>query len=160
MNKTVRRGALSGVVILVPLMIFALLAMLLITMGISVYSGVINGSEENYSRRTAVSYISNRVRRADRAGSVTLGEYGGSDALLIGNEYNDTAYVTIIYYYNGYIRELFCKADAEIDVNGGASLMPAKEFSISTGDGFVTITVMDEYGSVNSCVIALKGVPQ
>ena len=160
MNKARIRSALSGAAVLLPLLIFALLAMLLITMGISVYNGVIKGSEENYSRRTAVSYISNRVRRADRAGSVTVGEFGGGDALLIASEYNGTAYVTIIYYYDGFIRELFCKADSEIDVNGGASLMSAKEFSIDSGNGFVTIMVTDEYGSVNSSVIALKGVSQ
>ena len=160
MNSKFRKGTLSGVAILIPLLIFALLAMLLTTMGISVYRAVIDNSEQNYSRRMAVSYISNRVRRANRAGEVAVGTYGDGDALLLGSEYGGVDYVTKIYYYDGSIRELFCKADAEIDVNAGTALIAAKGFSVSTGDGFITVTVTDEYGSVNNTVIALKGVSE
>jgi len=159
MNKT-GRSTLSGVAVLIPLLIFALLSMLLTAMGISVYKGVVVGSEQNYGKRMAVSYITNRVRRADRAGKVAVGKFGGSDALFLSREYSGTEYVTKIYYYDGSVCELFSPADAEIDANAGTALIPAQAFSIATGSGFITVTVTDEYGSINTAVVALKGVSE
>ncbi len=154
------RKALSAAAVLFTLLLFALLAMLLTTMGVSVYKGVVGGSERNYEKRMTVSYISNRVRRADRAGSVRVGKFGGSDALLLDSEYNGVQYVTKIYYYEGFICELFCPADYEVDAKGGTALIPAQRFSVSPGDGFVTVTVANEFDDVSSAVIALKGVSE
>ncbi len=157
MNKTGRK-VLLGAAVLFTLLLFSLLAMLLTTMGISVYKGVVNGSEHNYEKRMAVSYISNRVRRADRAGAVSVGEFAGSDALLLGSEYNGVQYVTKIFYYDGSICELFSRADYDVEAGGGTALLPVQSFSVSQGDGFITVTVTDESGDVSNTVIALKGV--
>ena len=159
LNKT-NRNVLSEAAVLFTLLLFALLAMLLTTMGISVYKGVVSGSEQNYNKRIAVSYVSNRVRRADRAGAVTVGKFGTGDALFLSSEYGGAKYVTRIYFYNGSICELFCRADAEIGENAGTALIPAKAFSIVTGGGFITVAVTDESGGVSSAVIALKGVSE
>ncbi len=158
--KKAGKNMLSGVAVLIPLLIFALLAMLLTAMGISVYESVVSGSNQNYSRRMAVSYIMNRVRRADRAGKVTVGKFGESEALLLSNTFNDKEYVTKIYFYDGSICELFCPADAEIGENAGTALVPAKAFSITGDSGFITVTVTDESGSANTALIALKGMSE
>ena len=159
LNKTGRK-VFSTAAVLFTLLLFALLAMLLTTLGISVYKGVVGNSEQNYNKRMAVSYVCNRVRRADRAGAVTIGEFAGGDALLLGSEDNGVEYVTKIYFYNGSVCELFCRADSDVDAGAGTALIPAQGLLLSRGNGFVTVTVTDEFGGVSSSVIALKEVAE
>ena len=61
--------------------LFFFLAMALTLLSSGVYRSVAAASEENYTLRTALSYLTNQVRAGDAQGALSLTSFGGRDAL-------------------------------------------------------------------------------
>lgn len=80
------------------------------------YQRLTQRDQEAYAQRTAAQYLATRIRQADTAAGITVEPFGsdGPDALLLHEQVEGTTYVTRVYCYEGYLRELFSAADAEL----------------------------------------------
>lgn len=98
--------------------LFALSAMALIITGSGIYQNTVNNMKSNYETRTSSSYVTEKVRQGNGFEEV---EIAGTDALAVKKEVAGTSYITYLYSYDGYLRELFISADKEFT----DSLLPA-----------------------------------
>jgi hypothetical protein len=97
---------------------FAVSMLIVLTIGVRAYQGVRDSVENNYSQDTCVSYITTKIRHADETGgSVYLGDYCGIPALFTAENFDDTAYLTAIYFYDGYVKEFSALAELFTDTN-------------------------------------------
>ncbi|MGI6028450.1 MAG: DUF4860 domain-containing protein [Candidatus Heteroscillospira sp.] len=112
--------------------VFLLLSLSLALMAGNVYQRVAADSDMNYARRTGLSYISNQLRRADIPGGVSLGSFGGGDAIIIRTEPD---YVTYIYCSGGFLRELYTDPADGLEPEDGTELLPAASLSAEYKDG-------------------------
>ena len=106
--------------------------------GATVYQRINSVLTEEYGVPTGLSYIQTRVRSADTKGGVRVGSFDGLSALVCPQTVDGQQYVTIIYCYDGSLRELFCQADADFTADGGETLMDMDSLTFSdVGDGLI-----------------------
>ena len=72
MNALKRGRTWQVLLSLVLLCFFAASALMVVIFGARVYRGTVAGSAENFSRRTAVSYLAEKIRQADQQSAVSI----------------------------------------------------------------------------------------
>lgn len=114
-----RRHSMTDLVFTLTLFcVFAASALIVVVIGANVYRSTVAGMDENFSTRTAVAYISEKVRENDRfdtQSSVELTTFGSADALALRRTQGEAVYYTYIYYYDGALRELMTSGEYRSD---------------------------------------------
>ena len=123
---------------LLTLAIFALCILLVLLTGAKGYGKLVNRGEETFSNRTAAQYLTMRVRQAE---AVAVEDFDGCEALLFREWIDGEAYVTYVYCYDGYLRELFCAEDALLDAHSGEKILPAEEFFCTLTESLLTVRI-------------------
>ncbi len=129
MLKDNKRHTIDVLFVITLFAVFAMSIMTLTGIGASVYKKIETSMSENYDSRTAFSYISNRLRQSDTNGNISLGTYGGTDAVIITEEINNVTYCTYLYCYDGHLKELFTRAGQEFDLGFGTDILELDAFS-------------------------------
>lgn len=108
MNRYVRKN--HSIDMLFSLLLFGMYVLFLLLMllfGARAYQVAVKGTDENYSLRTAESYITVKIRQHDNDRDVFLSELDGREALCMADEIDGETYLTYIYLYEGKLKELF-----------------------------------------------------
>lgn len=130
--------------------LFAVLAMGLALLSSGVYRTAAAQSDVNFTRRTALSYLVNQVRRADEAGCVGVGTFGDSDALVLTEHIEGADYLTYLYCYDGALRELYQEAGTGLLPRDGAPMLELEGLDIHGEDGLLTLTVTAPGGEAST----------
>lgn len=126
-----RRHSFDTVIGLFLVCLFAASLFFVLSIGVGIYSDIESVMAEQFSTRTASAYVVSRVRQADRIGGIELGTLGDTDALILYEDLGDEQYLTYIYYYDGYIMELYCDALAELSPADGERVLKTDSLSFS-----------------------------
>lgn len=108
--------------------VFAVSALVVVTIGADVYKHTMQDMSRNYTSRTATAYVTEKVRQADRmlengSPAVRLTELSGQPALALKNEQDGELFCTLLYYHNGYLKELYMRDGANL----GGDMLAAGE---------------------------------
>ena len=137
--------------------LFFFLAMALTLLSSGVYRSVAAAAEDNYTLRTALSYLTNQVRAGDAQGALSLTSFGGGDALQRTETDSDGfSYVTRLYVYDGWLRELYTPADLELAPEDGTPVMELSGLEIQSESGVLIFTVMDSDGLTAQVSVAAR----
>lgn len=121
--------------------VFALLSLFLVLTGAQVYRGAVRDAEANAEARASLSYVANKVRACDAVGGVVLDQRGGVDMLVLRETASDgAAFETLIYFYEGELRERFQAEGDGFDPAGGESLVELERFSVDEEDGMLVVS--------------------
>ena len=127
---------------------FAVSVLMVLMMGASSYRSVTDAMDENYEDRTGAGYIAEKIRHFDSRGGIAAGQFDGNDALLLTQDIDGTDYITYIYYYDGYIRELLTENGSEMTAEAGEKVMEASGFAVEPAEsGMFKITCTMNDGS-------------
>ena len=141
-----RKNSGADIAVLLLFASFMIFACVVTLLGITIYSGVSDRTSENYTARTALGYVTNQVRRAE---SIRIVPFGDKDALEITETAADTEYITLIYTYGGWLRELYVERGTVLEPDVGVELVEVSAFNIRvSGDsgGLFNISVSDKNG--------------
>ena len=156
MKNNRRAHSIDTVFVLALFCVFAASVLLTLIFGTRAYSSVKTSSDEAYYRRTALSYITEKLRQNDISGGVSLGEFGGSPALILHNTYDEIEYETYIYTYGGKVCELFCEADLDLTPEAGNAIIEGRALSFeSVGGSLIKITYTDPEGLTGETLVYL-----
>lgn len=131
----------SKITDLLALTVFAVFAVCVLTVllyGADVYQKLVQRGEENFRLRTATQYVSTRVRQADE---ITVEDFEGCRALATYEKIDGAVYVTRVYCYDGFLRELFCAENAALSPEDGEKIIPAETMKICVENGLLTATI-------------------
>lgn len=144
----------AAVIVLCFLFFFCSAGMVLLSG--TVYAHTIRTSEENFTRRTTMSYLANQIRLQGLGESVrVLGDFHGTNALVLTERVGDFAYETHLYCYDGYLRELYAEQGTDLRPDSGTELLPLRSFSIELiADGLLLLSIEDEQGLRHTLKIA------
>lgn len=141
--------------------VFAVSALIVVVIGANVYRSTVAGMSENYSTRTAVAYVGEKVRENDRAESIQLGVLPGDgsvSALSLTRRGQVKDLRIFIYYYEGALREL-ATTDAyadSLDPAAGQVVAELKGASFEAlENGLFRFTATGENGS-EELIFALR----
>jgi len=144
--------------LLTGLYILSAVTVLLLTAG--VYSGGRTRSQAQYESFTALSYLTERVRRNDREEGLCLGKIGEQDAIIFTIHTETGSYDTYLYCYEGHLRELMVKKELTPEPNMGRKLLPLASFTPEmSADGLLLLrcTATDGVEAVQYVALRSQG---
>ena len=133
--------------------LFAVLAVGLAILSSGVYRSAA-ASDQNSARRTALSYLVNQVRRADRAGGVAVGTFGDGDAVALTETVEGDDYVTILYCLDGQLMELYTEAGSGLTPADGLAVLALSALTVETDGERITFTVTASDGTVSTASVS------
>jgi hypothetical protein len=122
--------------------IFAMSVLTVLMLGAGVYRNIIETSQENYEARIGMSYIWSKVKNKDDGGEIRIGEFHGRPTLYFEDIYGGKLYHTLIYSYDGWLRELFFEDGIDFLPGDGNPIIRIDAFNLEQQtDGSVSVTV-------------------
>ena len=121
-----------------------------VTLGSGVYRDTVAASEENDVRRTALSYLVNQVRRAQR---VEVGSFVSVPALDLADQ-DAPEYHTVLYVYEGQLESSMQKRAAASRRRTGIPILPLEGMELTLEEELLTIAVTAEAGGTSSVSIS------
>lgn len=117
--------------------VFTISALVLVTIGASVYKSTVNSMHSNYEVRTSTSYITEKIRQNNITNSdgsrICAVELNGEEALCLPKQINGSTYYTYLYCHDGYLKELFTGDSTSLGSNilsAGQNIMEASSIHI------------------------------
>lgn len=111
--------------------VFGATMLLSLATGAMVYRRVADRVELSSEDRVGLTYITAKIHSYDASGCVEVGQFDGLDALYLYTDVDGSGYVTILYVYDGWLRELYCERDLEFDPADGETISAAESLLIS-----------------------------
>ena len=142
-------GRVRGLFTFALLCVYALLCCLLVLAGLRVYNGARENTEMNYDGRTALAYITAKLRGG---AELRLSE----DVLCFGEDVDGERYYSYIYCREGYLCEYFGSAEREVDPQLGEPLAKASSLKAVQEGELVCVKLTDELGAVHDAYYRVR----
>ncbi len=158
MRRAEGRFQTEKILALVLFAVFAVCVLYVLLTGAGVYERLTNRGQSAFEKRTVPQYIATKVRQADCAGAVSVARIDGMDVLCLEEQIDGACYVTRLYCYEGYVRELFTAEAVLFDPMAGEKIAPAAQVSFSLEEECLQVTVTQADGTVLQQILALRSV--
>lgn len=149
MKKNEAAAVLERGAVLLLLVLFVLALCGATAVGLTVYRRVTERTERNFTARTALSYLVNQTRRADRA---ALAEFDGVPALRLTEEIDGVTYDTYLYCIDGALRELFCERGLTLPAASGLAVLALDRLTVRYCDDVLVLTVEKDGAAAHTAV--------
>lgn len=137
--------------------VFTLSAVTLILLAAGVYRATTENSSLQYTSRTSLAYLSEKIHQCDENGGVFLGTLDGYDALVLEQTYGEDTYHTYIYACEETLKELFIRDGVEAAAKNGRTILEVKDFSMEqVSDRLLRFTCTDMQDRTSSAVIGVR----
>ena len=162
MNRKSQGHSIDTLFTFLLLLSFLLFSLLIAGTGSVVYQHGTDSLNKNYTSRTALSYLTEKLRQHDRAGDAAIGKLDGIPSLVLYEEQNGTRYCTYLYFYDGALRELFTRESNAPSADMGTAIAELSGFTFSVEAGtddsepVLLLTVTDGDGNVDTARIHLS----
>jgi len=141
MSKLSRGRSIDTIFVLIVFSIFALSVLMVLMLGASIYRNINEISNDGQAEQTALSYVWSKTKNFDNAGGIHVGDFKGVPALFIDEKLGDTYYRTAIYYYDGWLCELFSEVALEFSPEDGVRVIRVDEMRFeSVSNGLIKAT--------------------
>ena len=94
MNRNQNRWKMGSLMALLLFVIFAVCILAVLLTGADVYKRLVERDRNSYSYRTAASFLTTKVRQADRLDALEVQQHEGQDVLVIAEEIEGSRYET------------------------------------------------------------------
>ncbi len=138
--------------------IFAVASLFLVNIGVQVYRNIVIANNDNFELRTSLSYLATRVRQNDAENRLYLQNYeDGITALVLEEEIDGELYQTLIYHYDGYLREHFMEKGGYFEPSYGIETFEIAEFTMEArSDGMLCVTAVNRAGDTECLQLSLR----
>lgn len=151
MNK---ESKLTDLMALMVLLVFALCIMMVLLMGTRVYQRLLDKGAVSFTDRMSVRYVTTRVRQAE---SVSVEDFEGCSALVIPETVDGEVYNTLVYWYDGYICEMYCEEGAKLYPEDGEKVIETEEMRFCVEGDLLTARVGDQQVKLHIPVLKEAG---
>lgn len=138
-GKKGARHQLDGLLALLLFAVFAACVLAVLLTGASAYKRLTQRDQRAYDSRTCVQYIATRVRQSDRADGLEVAPFEDAQALVLKEK---SGFVTRVYWYDGWLMELYSAPDAGLSPEDGTKLLEAERVSFALEDGLLRADVL------------------
>lgn len=129
-----RQSAIDIIFVLALLCVFFATAIGVVLIGVGVYKNTAKDMESNFGTRTAMAYITEKARQSDVENAVSLREIEKRQSIVFKTQVEGYDFETIIFFADGYIRELTVLQGAEVSLSAAQPIVELKNFEIEKLD--------------------------
>lgn len=161
MGLRLKRGHMIDFLFPVALLfVFALSALSLVLLAAGVYRSTTENSSLQYTARSSLAYLSEKIHQCDENGGVFLGTLDGYDALILEQTYEDEVYHTYIYACDEELKELFVKDGAEVSARSGRTILEVQNFTVEQiSEHLLRFTCTDAEDRTSAAIIGVRSRP-
>ena len=135
--------------------VFAVSALTVVLLAANVYQSTTTSASYNYTTRTSLSYISEKIHQNDINGGISIGSFDGCESLILKQNYNKESYITYIYVYDGNLRELFIKDGINATKMDGKIIIAIKSFQMKAlNDNLFQFTATNQDNQTASIIVS------
>lgn len=114
------------------LLVFILCSVFTILIGSRVYENIRARDDAAFYSDTALGYVTNKVRQADRSDSIEIRDIEGNNVLVLTSVSADGILdETWIYTMDGFLKELYSEKDSGLTVSDGLDIMECAPLSFT-----------------------------
>lgn len=110
--------------------VFMISALFIVLFGAQIYQKQVNTQEDNFTQRTVVAYITEKIQKNDCAHSIQIYTADGVDTLRLANSSENGIYYTYLYFYEGQLQEFTAHESAPFDKSYGSPVMELVNLSM------------------------------
>lgn len=154
------KSKLTDLMSLVSFGMFAVCILLVLLTGAGVYQNLVDRGETCYDQRTALQYVATRIRQADTSGGIALEDFGGQEALVLREEIRGRQYLTRVYCYGGFVRELFTAEGGNFSPDAGEKILAAEELTFILEDSLLTARITLTDGTSQELTLYLRSAEE
>lgn len=151
-----KRWKMTGFVALVLFLLFSVCVLGVLLTGGDVYRKITEKDRQVFDQRTAVQYLTTKVRQSDAAGNLAVTEFEGLPALQLREQVGDRVYVTHIYCMDGYLRELYAQEGSGLAPGDGERVLPAEHLDLQWTAPMLTFTLAFADGTQRQAALTLR----
>ncbi len=141
---------------------FAITALFVVLFGARIYKTTVSNMNTNYEKRTAMSYITEKIRSHDYTGGADVSDIesgDGEDAHSVLKLYQvigDRKYVTYMFVVDGYLKEYTTDESNDFDYKTGTNILAIDDFSVKKeNDGLYRFDITDSNGERTEFFVTL-----
>lgn len=142
---------------------FAVSALFVLVFGSRIYERTASDMQSNFEKRTALSYITEKVRSHDFSGGVDVDDFDSNSAidgdhsvLKLYQTVGGKEYITYMFVADGYLKEITVAEDYEFNYESGTKILPIKGFRVrKEGEALYRFNVVDENGENTEFFVTL-----
>ena len=133
---------------------FAITALFVVLFGARIYESTVNNMNSNYEKRTAMSYVTEKMRSHDYTGGAQVDETGST--LKLYQNTGDKRYVTYLFVDDGYLKEFTADEDYDFDYKAGTQILAINDFSVrKENDSLYRFDITDTNGEKTEFFVTL-----
>lgn len=136
--ETNKRHLIDILFVLSLFCIFAFSSVALIMFGSHIYKNTLANMDYNFSTRTCSSYLTEKIRQADKSGSIEILKSENQAILMLHTQIDNLEYATALYEYDKHLYELFARTDTPLPLDAGQEIMEISNLQFT----FVTSSIL------------------
>lgn len=162
MNGKLQKHNIDNAFVIVLFAVFAVTIVAVLALGANSYKSLVERDNEAYNKRIITSYISAKIRNYDAYAAIEVTDsydeekQDGMNTLHLYEMIEGQLFEQKIYFYDGYIYEMFTVAGNNIEPEAGNPIMEAKALNFKKEDSVIRITSVDVDGRENAATVALR----
>lgn len=151
-----KQWKMTGFMALVLFLLFSVCILGVLLTGGDVYRKITEKDRTAYDCRTAVQYLTTKVRQSDTADNLAVVEFEGFPALQLREQVGERTYVTQIYCMDGYLWELYAQEDSGLAPSDGERVLPAENLDLQWKPPVLTFTLTFADGTQRQATLTLR----
>lgn len=140
---------------------FAVTALFVVLFGARIYKRTVSEMDASFASRTALSYITEKVRSHDYTGGaavddIDIASMNGNSVLILNETVRGTDYVTYLYVTDGYLMEFTADASYDFQYDEGNKILEISGFEVKRiSDSLYYFDVTDGDGNDTNFYVSL-----
>lgn len=155
------KSIIDFVFILALFSAFMITALFVVVFGSRIYKKAVSDMDANFSSRTALSYVTEKVRSHDYNGGIEVADIddssvNGNSTLVLYTTTEYGEYSTYMFVKDGYLKEYTAPVDSEFDYEKGTDILEISEFRVEKeNDSLYSFHIVDAMGNATEFYVSL-----
>ena len=133
---------------------FATTALFVVLFGARIYQSTVSNMSTNYEKRTAMSYVTEKVRSHDYTGGAEVSD--ANSVLKLYQKVGDKRYVTYLFVADGHLKEFTADESYDFDYKTGTDILEIQDFSVTReSDSLYFFDITDSNGEKTEFFVTL-----
>lgn len=149
--------------------VFLICALFVVLFGAKIYKNTVKNSETSFNSRTALSYVSEKIRQNDNSQGISIEDTSDGTVVKLSQTVNNRVFNTYLYEYDGYLMEYTTNEGNSLNKKFGSNIMQISgfsveekspslyKFSVSDADGYNTEFFISVYSDADKSLEDNKG---
>jgi len=123
--------------------VFLICALFVVLFGAKIYKNTVEASEDNFTKRTSYTYITEKIRQHDNSHGVVIEDTENGSVIRLTQEIDDRLYYTFLYCDDNYLKE-YTSSNETFDKSYGSEIIEVKSLtSEKVNDSLYLFTIVD-----------------